>query len=159
MHTLKYCQFEDSEVPIHTFLAHPLYFFRILDHFLTKSTHIFVKARFKGIQICITRVIFYLSMRTTWESYEAKVLKTQNKLNRIWESNNHFCTFILSCCILFYYRQYYRNWLWLCVETGNLHADWIIFALFCSSFCINMHSINTKVCFSILEFRYHGPMM
>ena len=67
-------------------------------------------------------------MRTTWESYEAKALKIQNNLSRIWGPNNHFWTFILLHYILFYCCQQLRNYCDLCGETGNLHADWIIYA-------------------------------
>ena len=144
---------------LYTFSLSIAFFVGFLDHFLTKPTHIFVKARFKCIQICITHIIFNLSTRTAWKSYEAKASKTQNKLNRIWGPNNHFYTFILLSFILFYCRQQLKNYYDLCIETGNLHTDWIISVLFCSSFCINMHSVNMKVCLSKLELWYHSPMM
>ena len=128
-HTLKYYWFEDLGVLFHTHFGSPtLFFIGFLDHLWTKPTHIFIKARFKGIRICISYVIFNLSTRTTWESYEAKASKTQNKLSKIWGLNNHFCTFILSHCILFYCCQQLRNYCDLCGETGNLHAHWIIYA-------------------------------
>ena len=65
---------------------------------------------------------------------KVKASKLKNKLSRIWGPNNHFCMFILLSCSLFYYCQQFRNYCDLCVETSNLHVDWIISTLFCSSF-------------------------
>ena len=122
----------------HFWLIHCI-FLKILDRFLTKPIHIFIKARFKGIQICILHVTFNLSTRTAWESYKAKALRTPNKFSQIWGSNNYFCTSILSHYILFYCRQQLRNCCDLCNEIENWHADWIIYVSFYSSFCINMY--------------------
>ena len=144
---------------LHTFGSPIAFFVGFLDCFWTKHMLIFVKAHFNGIRIFILHVILNLSMRIAWKSYKAKASKTQNKLSWIWGPNNHFYTFILLFCIWFYCRRQLRNCCDLCIETGNLHADWIISDLFCSSFCINMHSINTKAYLSELALWYHGPMM